>query len=313
MRRLNIVALLFAVVAMGATPAPAADFPTKPIEMQVCYPPGGTVDAMARVLANHMEKAMGQPVVVLNKPGAGGAVGAAAVKGAKPDGYTIGVVNGYTFTYTPLIQQTGYSFKDFTYLASVGTFQFAIVASSDKPYRNFKELIAYAKKNPGMTYAFMNPIAENLLTAVGKREGLDWRGIPTKGAAEVMTAIVGKHVDFGFSAGAHIPFVKAGEMIVLASLGKIRLLTSPEVPTLQEYGYDFFLSDSNIVFAPKGVSDEVLKKLTAAIERAAKDPSYVELLQEKLFIPVVVQTGDDLMNSVQEDARAVENLLKASK
>jgi tripartite-type tricarboxylate transporter receptor subunit TctC len=305
--------LLFAFVIVGSVPAFAADFPTKPIEMQVAYAAGGLADSMARAIAKNMEESLGQPVVVVNKPGAGGALGVTALKSAKPDGYTIGVVTGITLTYTPLVEKVSYSLEDFKYLASVGRYQEAFVAPPDKPYKNFKDLVAYAKKNPGMTYASMHPIAENILTAVAKKEGLDWRAIPTKGGSEVMTAVVGKHVDFGFSGGIHTSFVKAGEMIVLAALGKNRLLASPDVPTLIESGYDLFFDNDNIIFAPKGIPDDVAKKLTAAIEKAAKDPKYIELLQSKFFIPALCLTGDALTKNLQEGTKANQKFIDASK
>jgi tripartite-type tricarboxylate transporter receptor subunit TctC len=313
MRKMSFALLLFAFVTMGVAPAFAADYPTKPIEMQVAYAAGGLADSMARAVAKNMEGTLGQPVVVVNKPGAGGALGVTALKNAKPDGYTIGVVTGITLTYTPLVEKVSYTMEDFKYLASVGRFQEAFVAPPDKPYKNFKELVAYAKKNPGMTYASMHPIAENILTAIAKKEGLDWRAIPTKGGSEVMTAVVGKHVDFGFSGGIHTSFVKAGEMIVLAALGKQRLLASPDVPTLIESGYDLFFDNDNIIFAPKGIPDDAAKKLTAAIGKAAKDPKYVELLQSKLFIPALSLTGDDVAKSLQEGIKVNQKFIEASK
>jgi tripartite-type tricarboxylate transporter receptor subunit TctC len=313
MRKTFLTLVLFAFVIAGTVSAFAADFPTKPIEMQVAYAAGGLVDSMARAIAKNMEETLGQPVVVVNKPGAGGALGVTALKSAKPDGYTIGVVTGITLTYTPLVQKTNYSLEDFKYLASVGRFQEAFVAPPDKPYKNFKELVAYAKKNPGMTYASMNIIAENILTAVAKKEGIEWRAIPTKGGSEVMTAVVGKHVDFGFSGGIHPPFVKSGDMIVLAGLGKKRLLASPEVPTLIESGYDLFFDNDNIVFAPKGIPEDVAKKLTAAIEKAAKDPKYIELLQTKFFIPALCLTGEELAKSLQEGVKANQKFIDTSK
>ncbi len=313
MKKTSFVFVLFFFLLAGAAPAFAADFPTKPIELQVAYAAGGLADSMARAIAKNMEETLGQPVVVVNKPGAGGALGVTALKNAKPDGYTIGVVTGITMTYTPLVEKVSYSLDNFKYLASVGRFQEAFVAPPDKPYKNFKELVAYAKKNPGLTYASMHPIAENMLTAIAKKEGIEWRAIPTKGGSEVMTAVVGKHVDFGFSGGIHPPFVKAGDMIVLAGLGKKRLLASPEVPTLIEYGYDLFFDNDNIIFAPKGIPDDVAKKLTAAIEKAAKDPKYVDLLQNKFLIPALCLTGDELTTNLQEGVKANQKFIDASK
>jgi tripartite-type tricarboxylate transporter receptor subunit TctC len=313
MRKGLIAALVAVMMVLGVSAIFATDFPTKPIEMQVAYAAGGLADSMARAIAKNMEETLGQPVVVVNKPGAGGALGVTALKSAKPDGYTIGVVTSITLTYTPLVEKVNYSIEDFRYLASVGRYQEAFVAASDKPYKNFKELVAYTKKNPGLTYASMHPIDQNILNAIAKKEGLDWRAIPTKGGAEVMTAVVGKHVDFGFSGGIHTSFVKAGDMVVLAATGKQRLLASPEAPTLIESGYDLFFDNDNIIFAPKGIPEDVAKKLTAAIEKAAKDPKYIDLLQNKFFVPVLCMTGDELTKSIQEGTKANQRLLEASK
>lgn len=301
------------LVCLGIVPAWAQAFPTKPVEMHVAYAAGGLADSMARGIAKSMEDSLGQPVIVLNKPGAGGALAVTALKNAKPDGYTMCVVTAITLTYTPLVEKVGYTLDDFTPLASIGRFQEAYVSSPEKPWKTFKELVAYAKRHPGLTFASMHPIGENILTAVARNEGIEWRSIPTKGGAEVMTAVIGKHVDFGFSGGIHTSFVKAGEMIVLAGLGKQRLLASPEVPTLKELGYDIFFENDNVVLLPKGVPEPVTRKLGEAIEKAAKDPKYVELLQNKFYIPAISQKGEELIKSLREVTRANQSLLDSIK
>lgn len=308
-----LMVITLVLISGGLQTAAAQQYPSKPIEMQVAYAAGGLVDSMARAAAKSMEEALGQPVVVINKPGAGGALALTALKSAKPDGYTLGVVTAITLTYTPLVEKVNYSLQDFMLLATIGRFQEAYVSTTEKPWKTFKDLVAYAKKNPGLTYASMHPIGESILKAIAKKEGIDWRAIPTKGGAEVMTAVVGKHVDFGYSGGIHTSFVKAGEMVVLAGLGKQRLLASPEVPTLQEMGYGIQFDNDNLILMPKGTPDDIVKKLVGAIEKAVKDPKYVDLLQNKLLIPAIYLSGDDLQKSISESIQGNQKLIDAAR
>ena len=161
----------------------AADFPQREIQVIVGAAAGGLVDAAARNLAKPMEEMLGRPVVVVNKPGAGSALALTAIKNAKADGYTIGVNPGVAYTYDPHARKVDYTVEDFQYLAAVAQFQWAYVCAPDKPWKDFKGLVAHAKKNPGMAYATMHPVGENILKYVARKEGIQWRAIPTKGGA----------------------------------------------------------------------------------------------------------------------------------
>jgi tripartite-type tricarboxylate transporter receptor subunit TctC len=303
-----MVALFFLIGSSTAFGAEA--FPAKPIEMLVAYRAGGLVDTMARALAQRMEETLHQPVVVVNKAGAGGALALTALKNAKNDGYTIGVTTAVSVAFTPLIQGVDYSVQDYHYLASAARFQEAIVSIPEKPWKDFKELVEYSKKNPGLAFASMDPIGTKILEFIAKKEGIQWRSIPTKGGAEVMTAILGKHVDFGFSGGIHNSYCKAGKMIVLAGSGKQRLLASPEVPTLKEFGYDSVFENDLIVLMPKGAPASVVQSLSDATAKAAKHPQYVELLEKKLEIPAAYQGGKELERAMQEFHETMVNLLQ---
>lgn len=296
---------------VAPTAAVAADpFPTKSIEMLVAYRAGGLVDTVARALAQRMEEFLGKPVVAVNKEGAGGALALTALKNAKKDGYTICVTVASSIAFTPLIQSVGFTLQDYQYLASAGRAQEAVVSTPDRPWKNFKELVAYSKKNPGLAFASMDPIGTKILEYVAKKEGIQWRAIPTKGGAEVMTAILGKHVDFGFSGGIHNSYVKAGQMIVLGGAGKKRLLASPDVPTLKEFGYDITFENNLIVLMPKGAPEAVIQKLSEASAKAAKDPKVVDLLQGKMEIPAEYQGGKELEKSMQEFHDTMNRLLQ---
>jgi tripartite-type tricarboxylate transporter receptor subunit TctC len=311
---IHVIILIMATILVGPGLASAAEqYPTKPIEFWVGYAAGGANDLMARALAKPMEDVLGQPVVVVNKPGAGGAVAVSALKNAKPDGYTFAITTGTTYTYTPHVQKVDYRLEEFTFLASVGRFQEAYASASGRPWKTFKELVQYSKKNPGLTYVIQHPLGENIASFIASKEGIDWRAIPTKGASESVVAVLGKHVDFGFFAGSQVPFVKSGEMINLASVGKQRLFASPEVPTLKECGYDIWIDNDAVIAAPKGIADPVVKKLTAAIERATKDPKYVSLLQNTYAMSVNFTAGDELTRRMHEQYDIQRNLVNQLK
>jgi len=274
------LALFCAVISnLSSRPCVAADFPEREIQIIVGAAAGGLVDAAARNLAKPMEEIFGKPVIVINKPGAGSALALTAIKNAKPDGYTIGVNPGVPYTYDPHVQKVDHKVDDFQYLAAIAQFQWAFVSAPAKPWKDFKGLVAHAKKHPGMAYATMHPVGETIMKYVAKKEGIEWRAVPTKGGAEVMTAVLGNHVEFGYSGGIHVAHVQAGNMIVLAGHGSKRLMANPEVPTLNELGYEIVFNDYVVVTAPKGVPTSVVTILSQAVEKAAKDARYIDLLE----------------------------------
>jgi tripartite-type tricarboxylate transporter receptor subunit TctC len=278
--------------------------------MFVGYAAGGFVDTVARTVAKYMEPTLKQPVVVVNKPGAGGSLMVQQLKTAKPDGYTSGLTTGVTYTYNPLAQKVDYTIDDVKYVAAVAQMQEAFVSGSDRPWKDFKGLVEYSKKHPGLSYASHNPIADAILASIAKKEKVDWTAIPVKGGAETITAILGKHVDFGFSGGVHAPHVKAGKMIVLCALGDKRLMGSPNVPTLMELGYDISFVTYNVIAVPKATPDTVLKILAAAVEKAMKDPSLVDLFQNKMEIPAVYLGPEATEKHIRQQAVTMKGLIK---
>jgi tripartite-type tricarboxylate transporter receptor subunit TctC len=310
---LVLIAIVGALVGCQATGAYASEFPSKEIQVIVGAAAGGLVDASARNLGKIMEESLGKPVVIVNKPGAASSLALAALKNAKQDGYTIGVNAGVPYTYNPHAQKVDYTLDDFSYIAAIAQFQWAYVSGPDKPWKDFKGLVTYAKTHPGMTYATMHPIGENILNYIAKKEGIEWRAIPTKGGAEVMTAVLGNHVDFGYSAGIHNVHVQAGQMIVLAGHGAARLLGSPDVPTLKELRYDVVCDDSIVVTTPKGIPDPATKKISEAVAKAARDPRYVDFLEKKLNVPAVYISGDVLLKSMREQSDFHRKMIEAMK
>jgi len=299
------------VLTFGLAVLANAEYPTKPIKMLIGYRAGGSADSMARMLAKPLGDILGQPVVIVNKPGAGGGVAATALKNSKPDGYTLCMTTAITYTFNPHAGKCEYTIDDFQFIAAVAKFQEAFVSTPDRPWKDFKGLIKYAKAHPGLTWSSQSPIDKVFLRYIGKKEGIEWNPVPVKGGAGMIPAVLGKHVDFGFSGGIHYSYVKAGKMIVLATPRPERLVAAPEVPTLKELGYDVTLTNFNMAAAPNGVPESVVKKLADAFSRAVKDPDYVDLLKNKLHFPPIFLGPDDLERTIREESESYRRMIKA--
>jgi tripartite-type tricarboxylate transporter receptor subunit TctC len=278
-----------ALAALGLAAAPAAvsaaDFPTKPIRLVVAYAAGGSVDVLARMLAKHMSEDLGQPVVVENRPGAGGGVAATAIARAEPDGYTLLTTTSTSMTFDPHVNPVDYALDSFVYLRALAAFQEAFVALPDRPYQTFEALIEHARDRP-LNYGSSNPLDKVVAAFVARQSGAGLIPVPMGGGADVMTAVLGGHVDFGYSAGIHASHVEAGNMVVLASMGDDRLVAAPEVPTLKELGFDIASVNLNVVAAPKGVPQAVLERLDAALGKAAAHPEFKALVEQRRLGPV---------------------------
>jgi len=308
---LCLVVIGFAFLTFNIQPIMGAgEYPSKPIQMLVAYRAGGTTDTMARMLAKPVGDILGQPVVVVNKPGGGGGVAATALKNSEPDGYTLCMSTAITFTFNPHVGKFEYTLDDFEFIAAVAKFQEAFVSTPDKPWRDFEGLVDHAKTHPGLTWASMAPIDKVFLGYIGKKEGIEWRPVPTKGGAGVVAAVLGKHVDFGFSGGIHYSYAKAGKMIVLATPRPERLADFPDVPTLKDLGYDVEMSNFNTVAAPKGTPPSVVKKLADAFSEAVKDSNYVDLLENKIHFPPFFLGPVELEKTIRSDSESYRKMIQ---
>ncbi len=304
------VFLVVSCVLMGViTGAPAwAEYPDRPVQILVGFRAGGGVDTMARMLAQKAGDVLGQPVVVVNKAGGGGAIAAKEVIHAKPDGYTLCFNVVLTFAAWPYMTKVDYTEDDFTYIGAVGKFQEAFVSLPDKPFKDWKGLIAYAKEKGPLNVAVMTPYDKEVLKYIGKKDGVEFNLVPTQGGSAIMTQVLGNHVDFGFSGGIHGQYVKAGKMIVLAGHGAERLIGTPDVPTLKELGYPIALENYNVVVGPKGMSDEVVQKLAGAFEKGVQSPEYQDLMKNKLDFPPLFIGPRDLPPKVKEMAKEFKEM-----
>ena len=307
---LSLIGLILVFITVGYV---WAEYPNRPIKILVGFRAGGGVDTMARMLSKKAGDALGQPVVVVNKPGGGGAIAAKETLRAKSDGYTLCFNIAMTFAAWPHMTKVKYTEDDFTYIGAVGKFQEAFVSLPDKGWKDWKGFIAYAKEKGPLNIAVMSPYDKQVLKYIGKKENVEFNLVPTKGGAAIMTQVLGNHVDMGFSGGIHYQYLKAGKMIVLAGHGEEKLLASPEVPTLKDLGYDIALENYNVIVGPKGLPDEVVKKLGGAFEEAVKTAEYQDLMKNKLHFPPLFLGPTDLKVKIKEmskDFKAMADFLK---
>jgi tripartite-type tricarboxylate transporter receptor subunit TctC len=307
-----------AVLALGSIGATAQDaFPTRAITMIVPFPPGGVADVTGRPTAAAMEKILKQPVVVSNRPGAGGAVGNAAVANAKPDGYTI-LMALSSISVIPAAdllfdRKPAYSLDQFAPIALITADPTILTVHPSLPAKNLKELVALAQSKPGQlsystsgVYGALHMPMEMFLHAAK----LKMRHVPTTGGGPAITALLGGHVDLTAGGPAAItPHVKAGKLRPLASWGPKRHEGFPDVPTFKELGYDIEYLIWAGLFAPKGTPEPVMKVLRDAARQSVADAEFKGMMA-KVNSPIHYLDAPDFQKFWMADAKRLAEVVK---
>ena len=262
----------------------AGDYPNKPIQLIVGTSPGGSEDGRARALAPTLEKVLGQPIVVINKPGAAGAVSLALVAKSKPDGYTLVSVAG-SHLLLPYMQNVGYnSFTDFTHVSGVGIQPFGIVVRNDAPWKTLGDFIDYVKNHPGTKYGSWGQLGRGhiFMEMLGTAADIKWDHVPYKGDVPCITSLLGGHIQVAVSAASFVPHARAGKLRILALLTEKRSAIFPQVPTLKEVGFNFdFRTNECIGYSgPKGLPLEILMKLENAFKQAVESDEFKQLMDK---------------------------------
>jgi len=284
MRLRNWLGLLCLLSAM-AVPARAEDWPSRPIQMVVSFAAGGTVDIVARLVGDRLSARLGQPVVIENRPGAGGNIGAASVARSNPDGYTLLMSGSPTHSVGP------YLFKNLTYdpmrdlppVAMIAVSPNMLVVNSSLPVKSVADLVQLAKEKPGtVTYSSAGIGTSGYLAAelLKAKAGLDIAHVPYKGGADAVTGVLTGSVTFVFfTLPAVMPQVAAGKLRALAIGSAEHSPLAPDVPTIAEAGYPGFdVIAWYGLFAPRGTPDAVVNKLGSEIKAILEDSELKERL-----------------------------------
>lgn len=284
-----------AACALAGAPAWAADpFPSKPIQLVLPFPPGGSFDPIFRSLANAAAQDIGQPVVLLHKPGAGGVMGTAQLATLnEADGYTIAVMHNSVIR-APLVQKVNWDpLKDFSYLIGLAGLVTGVVVASDAPWKTLPELLDDAKKRPGqISWGNVGAISINRITAerLARASGGKFNMVPFKGGGESFQALIGRHLDVYGDPGFG-PQVQGGKVRLLATFTAQRL-PKYNVPTVRELGHDFVIDSPVGLVAPKNLDATIAARLAAAFRKAAADPAYLQQL-EAFDLQPGLMTGEE--------------------
>ncbi len=287
--------------------ARAQAFPARPIRYICPWPAGGSTDAVIRAFAESAGKILGQQVIVDNKPGAGGLLGANELVNAKPDGYTLSQLPHGVFRI-PHMQKVSFDvLKDFTWIACLTGYTFGLVVPADSPVKSIKDLVDYARANPGKFTYGSTGIGTSPHLAVeefAQRAGIQLVHVPFKGNADNMQAILGGHTMAASDATGWAPHVQAGKLRLLATYGSKRTRRWPDVPTLDELGYQT-VSDSPFgVCGPKGMEPGVARALHDAFRRTLDDPAVLATLEK--YDQSVLYMGTEAYTKFARDSFAAE-------
>ena len=276
---------LFLLFLLAGSAAFAQSYPSKPVTFVVPFPPGGRTDLTARAVGQFLKDELGQPVVIVNKPGASGVLGAKEVAGAAPDGYTLGFFST-GFLTTQYTVPTPTDVREYELVALVNSDPAAIAAAGVKGWKTIPEVLAAGKAKPGSLRVGINPgsSAHIFAAAFCQTAGLDVTYVPFKGGSERAAALAGGHIDLDFDIVAAMkPMRDAGKLRILGIANGNRMQLYPELATLREQGVDLVIHSWHGVFAPKGTPAPVLAVLEAALEKVSRNPQFVQQMETTLL------------------------------
>ena len=308
-----VLVCVFALLLVLPADAPAAGFPERDITLVVPWAAGGGTDTLARTLVKNGKKYFGVNINVVNRVGGTGVVGMDSVAKAKPDGYTVGLITFNLSTYR-LLGQSDLSYRDFSLIALLNRSIAGLTVKADSQFKNLKDLVEYAKANPGVvTVGHSGPAGAWHLAAVGiaHKHGVKFTFVPFDGAAPTRTALVGGHITVCSSGMDEVlQFYQTKQVRILAANSPTRHPAFPDVPTMGEAGYPIEnpIFDWRGLGAPKGTPPEVMKALRDGFKKATEDPDYIALM-DKLALPRTYLEHDKFEEFLDGMEKSLESTL----
>jgi tripartite-type tricarboxylate transporter receptor subunit TctC len=302
-------------VPLAAPAIAQAAFPSRPIRMYVPWAPGGTTDVQMRALCEAAGRRAGQPVVVENKSGAGGILGAQAMLSDKPDGYTLGQMPVSVFR-TPLMSTRPMydPVADFTYIIHLCGYLFGVVVRADAPWKTFQEFLDHAKKNTGEVNYGTPGVGTSLhltMERIASEKGIDWTHIPFRGFAENMNALLGGQIDALADSSGWGPLVEDGRARLLVTWGEQRAKRFPDAPTLREVGINIVSASPYGIGGPKNMDPGLVRAIHDIFKPALEDPAHLAVL-ERYDMPVMYKDPEEyqafVRQQVEEDRAMIRKL-----
>ena len=301
-----------AVLMALSSAALAADFPARQIELIVPFQPGGGTDGVARAFGEAARKHIPQSIVVLNKPGASGAIGWTDMINAKPDGYKLAVVTVELVTLKPM-GLAKFSYDDVTPIIQFNADPAAITVRADAPWNTIEEFLAASKKDPGkmgVGNAGNGSIWHFAATALGDKTGIQFNHIPFQGAGPAVLALMGGHVDAVAVSPAEVAQqLQAGKLKMLTVMADQRVKNFDKVPTLKEKGIDLSIGTWRGIAGPKNMPPEVVSYLKDAAKKTIDEPGFQEVLA-KQNLGFVYRDGNAFRDQMMKDANFFGDLVK---
>lgn len=302
--------MLAALLPMANAWANADTYPAKEINFVINFGAGGNTDVTARTIGKAMEDALKKPVIPINKGGAQGTLGVGYLAKQKPDGYTLGLASYTSMTLSPQIMKLDYKLDDFDYIAGVARYRYGMVVRADSPYKNMEDLIAASKTGKGVFYsspAFPNstPFME-----LNKQTGGKFEEITYKSGPETIGAVLGGQVDASvLNPSDVLPHIQAGKLRMIASASPMRWVELPEVPTIQEQGYNI-VADSWIGIAfPKGTPKDIRDKMEKTVLEIMKTQTIADAFARIGIDPVAMGGAEyrqKLVNAIPQMREAAK-------
>lgn len=304
-----IAALVLPIAAL------AQDFPNKPVTLIVPWPAGGSTDLAMRALAEATQKYLGQAIVIDNKPGGGGTLGPGNMaQTARPDGYTLSQAPLGLYRI-PHMQKVAFDpQKDFSYILNLTGYTFGFVVRADAPWKTFRELLDFAKANPGKVNYGSTGTGTSphlIMEMIGSKEGIDWTHVPFKGNADGTAALLGGHIMGMSDATGWGPHVDAGRFRLLVTFGASRTKRWPMVPTAKELGLGIVANSPYGLVGPKGMDPRVVKILHDAFKKGLEDPihlSAVEKYDQEIFYMGSEEYAKWAAETFREERKLIERL-----
>ena len=299
-----------ALLALSATVA-LAKYPDRPITMIVAYSAGGSTDVSARTLTPYIEKYIGTSITVINKSGAGGEIGFTELAHSKPDGYTIGFINTPNLLTIPIQRKTRYSLKELAPIANVVYDPGAFSMLSSNKVKTLKDLISFAKENPGaVTYGTTGIGSDDHLAALKfqRENGIIMTHIPYKGNNKVRAALLGGHIMMAsMNISQSIEDFNAGKITIFGQMSEKRWSGAPQIPTFKEQGFDIVMGSDRGIGAPGGMDPEIITKISDAVAKAIADPEFQEKAK-KQNLPLTYMSAKEFKEHLEKSEKGFQKI-----
>jgi tripartite-type tricarboxylate transporter receptor subunit TctC len=310
----TLAAIALTLAATGVPALAQSGYPNRPIEFIIPFAPGGPADTSARVIQPKMAADLGVSIVLQNKPGGGGAIGADYVAKSKPDGYTVFAATNAPLTIGTAVQDLSYKPSDFTPIGQYMVDVSVIVARADNPWKTLDEFVDYAKKNPGkLSYgsAGLGTVSFFMFELFKLSYGLDITHVPFQGGGPTKNALMGGHVAVASGGlNSFAPLIKSGDLIALATTAPKRLATLPNVPTMAEKGFpEASLNIWMALFVPAKTPKDAVDKLARSLEKTMKDPGVIAAA-EKAGLAAEFHDGEATRKLIETEHAAVKKVVE---